>query len=600
MNATAPADALTVDETFLNANTSANFADNFSSTFNFGADGAGTLGRPTASISALRGRTPGLSMWQRVRRCSCRSTVAWSRAHGGAERSGVHGDGGRDGACDARSDPGCEPSDTANPDDAVTLSAANLISLTRTDTITDRDGDRATGQATINIGQALSFKDDGLARIFPDHAVLANAAAGGPVQSLTMELDFDTNVDPNFGADGGTVKFAASLTGTDSGLKSGGATILYSVDATGTILTGYTNNVADPVFKITLLPDGSFATANDQYKVEVFKPVDGGAEVIALVPGAGDFKGGNDPWAGFFDGIVDNNNESQDVLLTPIPQDTVNTTANNAGISGGASIGAGEAIRIDYVVDLRGGIPMPSSNPSGTYATAANQDHVFDRHRDVDGAGVLIRGISAAGASSVRLKTFDDPDGNSAVGDGAVDQITKVTISYNGETKSVTFGTDVLNFDTAFNITVGGNVFTVTFDDIAGGAVEALIGNVKNNTRLGATTGDFYDSLEVHHAGGDTFQIGEFFQTAVPAGPGDQLLRSDRSDRRRWRHADEPDRRDAGPDGVADAELRRQCRRGLRGDGRYQRQHPRFGLHRHHYGQRAQQRAVRQRRRRCS
>ena len=50
--------------------------------------------------------------------------------------------------------------DTANPDDAVTLSAANLISLTRTDTITDRDGDQATGQATINIGQALSFKDD--------------------------------------------------------------------------------------------------------------------------------------------------------------------------------------------------------------------------------------------------------------------------------------------------------------------------------------------------------------------------------------------------------------------------------------------------------
>ena len=42
VSATAAADALTVDETFLATNATANFADNFTSIPNFGADGAGT------------------------------------------------------------------------------------------------------------------------------------------------------------------------------------------------------------------------------------------------------------------------------------------------------------------------------------------------------------------------------------------------------------------------------------------------------------------------------------------------------------------------------------------------------------------------------
>ena len=40
---TAPADALTVDETLLGTDASANFADNFTSVSGFGQDGAGTL-----------------------------------------------------------------------------------------------------------------------------------------------------------------------------------------------------------------------------------------------------------------------------------------------------------------------------------------------------------------------------------------------------------------------------------------------------------------------------------------------------------------------------------------------------------------------------
>src|SRR3970282_2189024 len=46
-------------------------------------------------------------------------------------------------------------------DDAMTLSVADLITLTRSSTITDRDGDTASDSASINIGTALSFEDDG-------------------------------------------------------------------------------------------------------------------------------------------------------------------------------------------------------------------------------------------------------------------------------------------------------------------------------------------------------------------------------------------------------------------------------------------------------
>ncbi|MBD9604037.1 hypothetical protein IB252_30000, partial [Pseudomonas sp. PDM10] len=47
--------------------------------------------------------------------------------------------------------------DATNPDDATSLSADNLVTLTAT--ITDKDGDSA--QATLNIGQNLVFEDDG-------------------------------------------------------------------------------------------------------------------------------------------------------------------------------------------------------------------------------------------------------------------------------------------------------------------------------------------------------------------------------------------------------------------------------------------------------
>lgn len=392
----------------------------------------------------------------------------------------------------------------ADTEDDITL---NFGAITQA---TDRDGDTVTATGTFSV----TVDDDMPVTIVPDRAVLANVAIGGAPQTVTVELDFDTNIDPNFGADGGLVRFPASLTGTDSGLKSGGATIFYTVDFTGHILIGYTTSVNDPVFTITLLPDGLTGTANDQYRVDVFKPVDGGAVSLSFVPATGNFKGGNTAWAGFFDGIIDNDDESQDILLTPTNGDTINTTANNAGVGGGASIGTGEGIRIDYVTDLRGN----TAPAAGNYSVVANRDHVFDGHWTTNGAGVLIRGLATNQDADVRLKAFDDPDA-SDVGDGNQDNVTAVTISYNGGVKTITLGFDIHTLNTSVNFLIGGNTFTVEFSDGGvGNPVEAIVGNVRNNTRLATFTADNYNSLEVHHDGGDTFQIGEFFVTAIEPG----------------------------------------------------------------------------------
>src|SRR3546814_18767585 len=81
---------------------------------------------------------------------------------------------------------------------------------------------------------------------------------------------------------------------------------------------------------------------------------------------------------------------------------TVNTSANAIGVSGGQSLGPGEAARIDFVVDLTG------SPPNGNYGTLANQNHAFDSHYNANGASALFTNIT--NSSSVRLVERDDID----------------------------------------------------------------------------------------------------------------------------------------------------------------------------------------------
>src|SRR6185369_14973640 len=156
------ADALVVDETVLATNATANYADNFGATSGFGADGAGTVSTSyslSVSSSGVDSGIDDVATGQNVLLTLNGGVVEGRTAISGDLVFTVSVNGSGTVTLDQLR--AVVHPDTSNPDDAVSLSSANLISLTRSSTITDRDGDSASDSASINIGQAISFKDDG-------------------------------------------------------------------------------------------------------------------------------------------------------------------------------------------------------------------------------------------------------------------------------------------------------------------------------------------------------------------------------------------------------------------------------------------------------
>ncbi|NEP88884.1 MAG: hypothetical protein F6K18_19715, partial [Okeania sp. SIO2C2] len=236
VEAIADADPLMVDETDLTTDASANFADHFSNTPEFGADGEGSVSSSYSLGGFTDGTDSGLDDSATggdvllylnggvVEGRLADDTIVFTVSVDGSgtvtldqQRAVVH-------------------PDETNPDDAVSL-AADLISLTRTDTITDGDGDTATDDASIDLGPAITFKDDG-----PGITVEAIADAD-PLMVDETDLTTDASANfadhfsntPEFGADGeGSVSSSYSLggftDGTDSGLDdsaTGGDVLLY-------------------------------------------------------------------------------------------------------------------------------------------------------------------------------------------------------------------------------------------------------------------------------------------------------------------------------------------------------------------------------------
>ncbi|MBX5145129.1 DUF5801 repeats-in-toxin domain-containing protein [Rhizobium lentis] len=196
ITATGTPPQLTVDETVLATNASADFSTFFTS--NAGADGGAAtaityaLGISQAgSASGLTDTATGQSVLLYLeggnvvgRAGSAAGAIVFTVSVSAAgvvtldqQRAIVHADAG-------------------NPDDSRTLAAANLVTLTAT--ITDGDGDHAP--ATHNIGQNLNFEDDGptitaagtAPQVTVDETVLTTNATG----------DFATSFTSNAGADG--------------------------------------------------------------------------------------------------------------------------------------------------------------------------------------------------------------------------------------------------------------------------------------------------------------------------------------------------------------------------------------------------------------
>ncbi|OWQ92884.1 beta strand repeat-containing protein [Sphingopyxis witflariensis] len=340
------------------------------------------------------------------------------------------------------------------------------------------------GTTTVTNASALTIglEDDSPIAIAPLNAQLLNA----PGSSVYQSLDTDGDVDNNYGGDGpGSVIFTAATVAAlqAQNLTSGSQALTYTISANGTVLTAEKPN-GDDVFIIRLQPAGHA----DQYQVQMVQKLDS-TVTVDFNDGGYDFVGGNTAWIGF---VKPGDNDSQDVLITPMTNGadggTMNANATNTGVSSGNSVGTNEAVRLDFVVDLTG---SPGNND---YGPLANQNHAFDSHYTANGASALFSNIQTS--SSVRLVARDDIDTDNDVGDGVQDTINKVAISFNGVTVFVTAnGT----------YSVGGQSYTVSF---SGG--QATVTGVTADTRLAGFTADGYNSIEFHHAGGDTFKIGDF------------------------------------------------------------------------------------------
>ncbi|WP_428688072.1 DUF5801 repeats-in-toxin domain-containing protein, partial [Roseibium sp.] len=409
-------------------------------------------------------------------------------------------------------------SDTTSHDDAVSL--GDLVYVTST--VTDGDGDTAT--ATSSSALQIVFEDDGPAVFFPEQGFLLNEAAA----TFTGALDFDMNIDDNVGSDQiGEVTFASALDGSDSGLTSGGVAIFYTLIDDDQTLIAYTGGAiptattdSGVVFYVEINQDGDLGTANDTYSVTMVGTVDGGQSTIGFQDGGYDAFGSNADWNGFVPNangeslLSPIDNDSNDLLITPVgaTSGTVNNNANEFGTGGGGGgqdIGAGEGLRLDYVIDLQGD---PASG-SGNYLDPTNRDHTFDGHYSVFAASATFSSGQNK-VSTAELIVYEDPDGNSVVGDGVQDDITAIQIEHDGvlSTKISASGTYNIN----------GQSYIVTMNADGNGSVEVK-GITDDDLVRVFGDADGFNSFEINYVDGgadydDTFSLSNFETSFVDPG----------------------------------------------------------------------------------
>ncbi|QXI51068.1 DUF5801 repeats-in-toxin domain-containing protein [Pseudomonas alvandae] len=237
---------LTVDETVLATNATQNFAANFVSAY--GADGAGTLAYALSVVAGASGLTD--TATGEAVNLSLNGTVVEGRTattHELVFTVSVASNG------DVTLDQlrAVVHPDTTNPDDATTLTSDDLVKLTATKT----DGDGDSVQATLNIGQNLSFKDDGPS---------VNTTGSEPtltVDETALATDatqnYAANFNPSYGADGaGTLTYALGVVAGASGLTDTATGEAVNLSLNGTVVEGRTATTNALVFTVSVATNG--------------------------------------------------------------------------------------------------------------------------------------------------------------------------------------------------------------------------------------------------------------------------------------------------------------------------------------------------------
>ncbi|MCP1620900.1 putative secreted protein (type I secretion substrate) [Pseudomonas sp. SLBN-26] len=207
--------SLQVDETNLTVDATTDFSGAFSGSY--GADGAGSIAYSLAisasgASSGLKDTASGTDIKLYLEGGQVVGRVGGS---GGAVAFTVTVDNAGKVTLDQRI--AIQHSPDAGPDQATGLSAADLVKLVAT--ITDKDGDSTS--ATLNLGNAISFKDDA-PTISAGQAGVASLQVDETNLTLDATTDFSGAFSGNYGADGsGSLAYslAISASGASSGLK---------------------------------------------------------------------------------------------------------------------------------------------------------------------------------------------------------------------------------------------------------------------------------------------------------------------------------------------------------------------------------------------
>ncbi|MEA1617393.1 DUF5801 repeats-in-toxin domain-containing protein, partial [Erythrobacter sp. T5W1-R] len=373
--------------------------------------------------------------------------------------------------------------DANDPDDAVTFSAANLITLTAT--ATDSDGD--TASATVNIGQNFIFRDDA-----PSIDVVAGPEAGVVLTTRDANTDGDpTDTDTATstaafggvfsltfaaGADGAAtpvLSYALSVTDAVSGLTSGGAAInLYLIDGRVVGSTAATQggvNAGNTVFDLSVSSTGA-VTLNQYQQIDhavegtTTAPFDDQLVVLAngkialtarstITDGDGDTAtdsatvdlGGNVRFAD--DGPTVTTTGTGPALVVDETNLTVNASASFAanfvtafGADGPAASGS-----LTYALDVVAG-------PSGLVDTATGQNvilsltagGVVEGRTAVSGALVFTVTVAADGTvtldqqRAVRHADANNPNDTATLSAAKLITLTATARDFDGDTSSAT------------------------------------------------------------------------------------------------------------------------------------------------------------------
>ncbi len=265
----AAADPLVVDETDLTQDATADFSDNFSNTSDGGADGTASISSAYVLSVGGAGATTNLvdvATGDAVVLVDNGGVLEGQTSAGDVVFT-VSVDG--SGTVTLDQQRALEHSVTTDHDDPVSLNADHIV-LTRTDTITDGDGDTASDSESLDIGVAMTFHDDGPA------IDVTIAAAADPLVVDETDLTQDATADfsDNFSntSDGGADGTASISSAYVLSVGGAGATTNLVDVATGDavvlvdnggVLEGQTS-AGDVVFTVSV--DGSGTVTLDQQR----------------------------------------------------------------------------------------------------------------------------------------------------------------------------------------------------------------------------------------------------------------------------------------------------------------------------------------------